>query len=308
MPLYNKVSVVERAIVSVLRQSHENWRLIVVNDGSTDGSAEHVARTFTDGRVRVIHQENSGPGAARNRGLRDATAPLVAFLDADDEWMPTFLELAVQALNENPACAGVAAGLLKGTERRVTLLEELPGVAAGHWRCPTSLPPADLKRAVDAFTPSSFVGRTAVLRELGGFYDRHHCTYAEDSYLWTRLVMRYPVYVLDRALVWIHTEDSDLGPGRMTPYPVPPLLSDIAAAKSGCPGSHAELLERFLDWYTVWVANRLAYQGEGKQALRLLRQLRPSIADEETAALLRRARLRAYAWPAVRIRYQLMRK
>src|SRR5512143_913149 len=89
IPLYNKGTLVRRALNSVLGQTFQNFEVVVVDDGSTDEGPD-VVRECSDSRVRLIQQANAGPGAARNRGARETQAPLLAFLDADDEWMPRF--------------------------------------------------------------------------------------------------------------------------------------------------------------------------------------------------------------------------
>jgi len=91
IPLYNKEDTVTRAIRSVLAQSVQDFEIVVVNDGSTDGGADKV-EAIGDSRIRLVHQSNGGVSAARNRGVEAAVNPLIAFLDADDEWLPEYLE------------------------------------------------------------------------------------------------------------------------------------------------------------------------------------------------------------------------
>lgn len=93
MPAYQASATVATAIRSVLRQSWSDFELIVVDDGSTDATAE-IVRATMDSRVRLLTQDNSGPAAARNLGIKAAQAELIAFLDADDQWLPE--RLAVQ--------------------------------------------------------------------------------------------------------------------------------------------------------------------------------------------------------------------
>ncbi len=83
MPVFNMAPYIGRAVGSMLDQSWVHWELIIINDGSTDGTADVLART-TDPRIRVVHQLNAGVSAARNRGLDLAQGEYVAFLDADD--------------------------------------------------------------------------------------------------------------------------------------------------------------------------------------------------------------------------------
>ncbi len=99
LPVYDRENYVGEAIESVLAQTLPPDELIVVDDGSTDGSLAVVER-FARPSMQVIRQENAGIGAARNRGLRAATGDLIAFIDSDDLWEPDKLELQVGALRE----------------------------------------------------------------------------------------------------------------------------------------------------------------------------------------------------------------
>lgn len=90
MPLYNKRPYVARSISSVINQSYKNWELIIVDDGSTDGSAKMVPRN--DPRILLHLQTNMGPSAARNKGVRNASGDYLAFIDADDCFYPLKLE------------------------------------------------------------------------------------------------------------------------------------------------------------------------------------------------------------------------
>jgi len=113
MPAYNAGRYVEEAIRSVVGQSYADWELIVVDDGSTDETANIVrAYTATDNRVRYLHQENGRQGKARNTGVANSTGPLVAFLDADDLWLSEKLELQVHALQEMEADLVYSAGFV----------------------------------------------------------------------------------------------------------------------------------------------------------------------------------------------------
>lgn len=91
IPLYNKEAIVGRTIDSVLSQSITSFELIIVDDGSTDGSMQ-IVHGFNDNRVNIIEQTNRGPGAARNTGVRAAHSDWIVFLDADDELMSDALE------------------------------------------------------------------------------------------------------------------------------------------------------------------------------------------------------------------------
>jgi glycosyltransferase involved in cell wall biosynthesis len=96
IPTYNRAHCIGRAIQSVLAQTFTAWELIVVDDGSSDGSAEALA--YFGDRIRIIHQANAGPAAARNTGARAAHGQFLAFLDSDDEWAPEKLESQVKLM------------------------------------------------------------------------------------------------------------------------------------------------------------------------------------------------------------------
>jgi glycosyltransferase involved in cell wall biosynthesis len=98
IPTWNRLALVQRAIGSVVAQSHHHWQLIVVDDGSTDGTVEEL-RKLADSRIEVIAAPHSGSTAiSRNRGIEAAKGEWIAFLDSDDLWFPRKLELQLQAL------------------------------------------------------------------------------------------------------------------------------------------------------------------------------------------------------------------
>ncbi len=100
IPTYNRAHLVSRAITSALSQLIDGDELIVVDDGSTDATREVVAE-FGD-RLRYVRTENGGAGAARNTGLTEASNPLIAFLDSDDEWLPGRIPLQRMLLEARP--------------------------------------------------------------------------------------------------------------------------------------------------------------------------------------------------------------
>ncbi len=100
IPTFNRISLLRRALESVVGQSLPATQIVVVDDGSTDQTSEMLASDFP--QVDYVHQANQGVSAARNSGLQKAHQPWIAFLDSDDEWLPEKLEKQMCSLEENP--------------------------------------------------------------------------------------------------------------------------------------------------------------------------------------------------------------
>jgi hypothetical protein len=111
LPTFNRARFVTEAIASVLDQTLARWELIVVDDGSADDTAAAVAPYLRDPRIRYFRREHAGQSAARNHGLREARAPVVAFLDSDNLYFPGFLDAAAAAFEDRPYM-DVAYGIL----------------------------------------------------------------------------------------------------------------------------------------------------------------------------------------------------
>lgn len=119
IPSYNRADDVQRAVRSVLVQSHAPLEILVVDDGSTDRTAE-VVRAMP-APVRYLPKPNGGVSSARNQGMREARGDVVALLDSDDQWAPDWLGLAVAALEAHPEAAAVCANLKLLDEKGVLL-------------------------------------------------------------------------------------------------------------------------------------------------------------------------------------------
>ena len=188
IPLYNKEKLIARTIQSVLQQTFQAFEVVVVNDGSTDNSAQKVEQ-IKDARIRLIHQQNGGVSAARNRGITEARYDLVAFLDADDEWKPTYLETQYQLYQKYPECSVYACNYkFQNTEGRVTptIIHKLPfqtedGVLSNYFEVAScSHPPL--------WTSAVMVKKEAV-QAIGGF--PIGIKSGEDLLTWARLAVKY---------------------------------------------------------------------------------------------------------------------
>ena len=113
IPAYNRAYVISRSIASVLAQTYPYFEIIVVDDGSVDNT-EAVVKSFKDSRIKYIrHEVNKGISAVRNTGINEAAGEYIAFLDSDDEWLPTKLEKQMHILKNKSLRVSVAYTMSK---------------------------------------------------------------------------------------------------------------------------------------------------------------------------------------------------
>jgi glycosyltransferase involved in cell wall biosynthesis len=161
IPAYNAARTVRQAVTSALEQSRNDLEVIVVDDGSTDGTAD-VVRNLGDPRLRLVSQENSGAAAARNAGTEAASGRWVAFLDADDLWLPTKLETQLGEIESTPGAMAVQSSVYFVDDRLRVLSVE---------RCSRSRNGVlDVLRFRDTpAAPSTLLVDRQFLQEIGGF-------------------------------------------------------------------------------------------------------------------------------------------
>lgn len=123
IPLFNKRAYFARTLDRLLSQQYRDFEVIVVDDGSTDGSIDLLER-YSDPRIRLIRQENAGPGPARNTGARHATGEWLALLDADDLWASDHLETLDRIIRACPEAGFISTQALVTSE--ITALESMP--------------------------------------------------------------------------------------------------------------------------------------------------------------------------------------
>lgn len=271
IPLYNKRPYVKRAIQSVQQQTLNNWELIIVDDGSTDGSVNEIPQN--DPRIRLFQQENKGPGAARNAGLARAKGKYVAFLDADDEYLPTFLETGISFLEDKTVNATLVFTDFyyypgkkrykvdeEGKFSRVIDISEIIDLRlikrlCSHWTCATIM-------------------KTDIVKKWGGFFDRYKCLYGEDGFLFIKLVFNEKIGIISEPLVIYHTEASSLYGGDTINkcFPIAPYLEYPDEIIKSCPPMEVDILKKMLTQIAFRKAISLAKCGEGKKAKDLFRR------------------------------------
>jgi glycosyltransferase involved in cell wall biosynthesis len=184
MPLFNKGSFVGPAIESVLAQSFGDWRLFVVDDGSSDDGPAVVER-FRDRRICLLRQANAGPAPARNAGIARGSADWIALLDSDDLWLPDHLAELVSLRRHFPGSVLIGTAYKRwdgqpqrtrvpAASRRASLIRYFARVAQGH----------------SPFFTSSAAFSRAAMAVVGPFQP---AMVGEDTDLWARLALHGPV-------------------------------------------------------------------------------------------------------------------
>lgn len=197
IPAYNAASTLERALRSVANQSLSPPEILVVDDGSSDATAD-VVRNFSGPQVKLIQlPQNLGSSAALNVGIAAANLPWIAFLDADDEWLPNKLARQIETINGEPSVVLCGTGCQFVSPTGTSLMEiattPLNGSVLDRWY---SL----LEDCVIA--KQSALVRREVLLGLGGFDP--HLPVGEDQDMWLRVARIYAAQVVPEILTLIH--------------------------------------------------------------------------------------------------------
>ena len=190
IPTYNRLPMLKEAVESVLAQDFEDLELIVVDDGSTDGTADEITRC--GGRVKLLrHQENRGVSAARNSGILHARGKYIGFLDSDDLWVKGKLKTQVDFFDENPQyplCYTDEIWIRRG--KRVNPM--LKHAKFSGWILEKCLP-------LCIISPSSALMRKTLFSKVGLFDEA--LPVCEDYDLWLRVSVRFPIFFIDKRLI-----------------------------------------------------------------------------------------------------------
>lgn len=186
IPLYNKEKSIVLTLDCVLSQTYKQFEVIVVDDGSTDGSGT-IVEQFNDPRIRLIRQKNGGVSAARNRGIEEAHGEYVAFLDADDVWKIGHLENLANLIGLYPRCRAWASRYINNINdaNHDIILNKMPfkgenGILTNYFEiCSCSHPPV---------WSSAVCVERSLLKEVGGF--PVGITSGEDLLTWARIAVK----------------------------------------------------------------------------------------------------------------------
>lgn len=205
IPAYNAARFLSAAIESVIAQTFTDWRMILVNDGSTDATAG-IADEFQQklkGRMLVISQANRGLSAARNAAIRRSSAEFLAILDADDIWLPCRLSESLKAFASRPR-VGLSYGLITIIDEAGTPLR----TPAGNRRdAEGNIARSIYLRKTDLPCPTITFRRECV--EQVGFFDETMRA-TEDRDMWLRIAFRYEVAFVPKVIAYYRTSTSSM--------------------------------------------------------------------------------------------------
>ena len=189
LPTFNRSSVIERAIDSVLNQSFTDFELIIVDDGSTDKTKTLLDRY--DDRIQYVFQENRGVSAARNLGVKQAKGKWLAFLDSDDEWLDKKLELQNKYIQNNPEIK-----IVHGNEIWIR-----NGVRVNQMKKHAKGGGDQFLRSLELclISPSTVALRKDLYCHLGGFHEDF--VVCEDYDLWLKITHQYEVGFIEKDLI-----------------------------------------------------------------------------------------------------------
>lgn len=212
---FNYAEYLRQAIDSVLAQTDGDFELLIVDDGSSDGSAE-VARTYRDPRICVLVQSHSGPGAARNAGMRAARGRYIAFLDADDLWVPNKLAAQCEVLDRCPD-VGLVYTRFGVIDARGCVQSQ------GRSFLATRPSGAILRQLLEGNvigTPSTICFRGDMVADGRLAFDETGA-YTEDWHFYLRTALRTRIHYLPRTLAYHRQHSRNMG-GR-----VPTIMKEI---------------------------------------------------------------------------------
>jgi glycosyltransferase involved in cell wall biosynthesis len=274
IPVYNVESLVGTTLQSVLQQTYLDFEVIVVDDGSTDGSLE-ICQGFKDARIRIVSQKNRGLAGARNTGIRHAQGEYIAFLDSDDLWLPEKLAKHVAHLDASPA-VGVSFSRScfideAGTDLGIYQMPKLTEITPGHLFCRNPIG-----------NGSAVVIRRAVLEEIQfqdhlygemeDFYFDDTFRQSEDIECWLRIVLQtqWKVEGIPEALTLYRVNTGGLSANVLNQYATWERI--LAKTLTYRPDFVAQWGNRARAYQLRYLARRAARQRSPQMATQLLHQ------------------------------------
>lgn len=265
VPLYNKEKHIRRTLNSILAQTNRDFEVIVVDDGSSDGSRT-VVESMQDVRVRLFTQANQGESAARNAGIRKATGEIISFLDADDEWDCNYLDTIANLIEKYPA-AGLYCTNYRIIEPDKCYIARVRGLPDDFKDGP--LP--NFFKSIALGNSPVFIGAASIPCQIfakTGFFTPGIRLYA-DLEFWTRIALQHRI-IFTREIHATYHKDAD---NRVCVNVMPTVddlpfkqIIDVAIEKGELCDSDADFAIHFINKYILMNAFKLMISGNRKDA------------------------------------------
>ena len=269
IPLYNKEKQIAHTLQSVFNQTFQDFEIVIVDDGSTDGSVAEVEK-YSDSRIRLVHQQNAGVSAARNRGIEEAKGELIAFLDADDEWKPEYLATQYYLYQKYPDCSVYACNYeFRDSEGKVTptIIRKIPfagedGILSNYFEVAScSHPP---------ICSISIMVKKQAIQAIGGF--PVGIKSGEDLLTWARLAVNEKIAYSKIVLSVFCESESDVNESKAQTRSgsesiVLQSLLDLYESESSL-SIKKQLKQYILRWYKIYAVIQIEI-GKGHHALKI---------------------------------------
>jgi len=274
VPLYNKFNEVERAIDSIFAQTLQDFELIIVDGGSTDGSLDVIKKYENDSRYYLIHQASKGVSGARNEGISSANAEFITFLDADDVWLPQYLEM-IMKLNQKYPKAGIFATAYyvdnpQKNNRNIICCSDVTktfeGLLPSYYHAISTGPHPIITSGVGI--PKS------ILNQIGGFDEK--LSIGEDLDLWAKIALHYPI-AYSATPLWIYymgSTNNHLSTVKSKEKIEIPFLEYVHKNVQKSPQLYESQnnISLYIAYLYILQAQELAYAGNKKMARKALTQ------------------------------------
>jgi glycosyltransferase involved in cell wall biosynthesis len=268
VPAYNAEAYLAATLESIAQQTLRDFRVIVVDDGSTDGTTSVVRQFMSCLNLKLVEQANAGPAAARNRAIRMAATPYCAFVDSDDVMLPERLSAQKSVLEADSRAALVHSDLMTFNETGIIhrTRRAFSTPAAGMVLEP-------LLRG-NFITTSTVMARTERLIEAGLFSEERRVS--EDFELWLRMAARWPIAYVDRPLVKYRSRQGSLSGDKLaTAECALDVIETFWREHPQERHAHPQLYRSSLAEHLVTLAAAAATQGRRATALRAVTRALP---------------------------------
>lgn len=223
IPLFNKAEHVRQAIDSVVAQSRVPDEILVIDDGSTDGS-DRVVQEYAS-RVSLLKKPHKGVSAARNFGIETAKGSAIAFLDADDVWKPHFLEKVTALLERFPQAGVAASGYEFLTKGGQVSQFHFAGIPRHSWQGIIDYFACMAANGVPPLHASGVIARTDVLKHVGGF--PVGVRWGEDHDTWARLAIATDIAFTNEILFTVNIIATNRATDSLSPRPTLPAVTTV---------------------------------------------------------------------------------